>query len=105
MATLDAVPASTPHADALRSDLEAARTRIAELETELQRLRGEPVADGPPTPFHDMRLLDVEGRLVKQAMERWQGNISRAARALGLSRSALYRRLERHKIEQTRANE
>jgi transcriptional regulator of acetoin/glycerol metabolism len=45
-----------------------------------------------------MRLLDVEGHLVRQAMERHQGNVSRAARTLGLSRSALYRRLERHKI-------
>jgi two-component system NtrC family response regulator len=29
-------------------------------------------------------------------MQRTRGNVSRAARALGLSRSALYRRLERH---------
>jgi transcriptional regulator of acetoin/glycerol metabolism len=45
-----------------------------------------------------MRLLEVEGLLVRRAMEKFQGNVSRAARALGLSRSALYRRLERHKI-------
>ena len=41
-----------------------------------------------------MRLLDVEGLLVRSAMENHQGNVSRAARTLGLSRSALYRRLE-----------
>jgi transcriptional regulator of acetoin/glycerol metabolism len=45
-----------------------------------------------------MRLHEVEGLLVRRAMEHYQGNISRAARALGLSRAALYRRLERHGI-------
>jgi transcriptional regulator of acetoin/glycerol metabolism len=45
-----------------------------------------------------MRLRDVECTLVKNAMSRFNGNISRASRALGLSRSALYRRLERHKL-------
>jgi transcriptional regulator of acetoin/glycerol metabolism len=45
-----------------------------------------------------MRLHDVEGILVRHAMTRHQGNVSRAARTLGLSRSALYRRLERHRM-------
>lgn len=45
-----------------------------------------------------LRLFEVEGALVRQAMKQHKGNVSRAARALGLSRSALYRRLERHKI-------
>lgn len=46
--------------------------------------------------FDAMRLRDVEGQLVRTAMLKARGNVSRAARALGLSRSALYRRLERH---------
>jgi len=104
MAPTDAVLESMSTTDTLRADLETARRRVAELETELRRLRAEASNTVPSTSFPEMRLLDVEGRLVKQAMERWQGNVSRAARALGLSRSALYRRLERHKIEQTRAN-
>jgi transcriptional regulator of acetoin/glycerol metabolism len=29
-------------------------------------------------------------------MERFGGNVSQAAKALGISRSALYRRLEKH---------
>jgi DNA-binding NtrC family response regulator len=78
-----------------QAELGAALRRVAELETEVQRLRSTPSATAP---LADMRLLDVEGTLVRQALERFQGNISRTARALGLSRSALYRRLERHKI-------
>lgn len=46
--------------------------------------------------FEAMRLREVEGQLVRTAMQKAKGNVSRAARALGLSRSALYRRLERH---------
>jgi DNA-binding NtrC family response regulator len=45
----------------------------------------------------DMSLEDVEAFLIKKAMARY-GNVSQAARALGLSRSALYRRLERYKL-------
>jgi len=44
----------------------------------------------------DMSLEDVEGFLIKKAMARFDGNVSQAAKALGLSRSALYRRLQRY---------
>jgi transcriptional regulator of acetoin/glycerol metabolism len=55
------------------------------------------VAHTPSAPaFEAMRLREVEGQLVQTAMQKAKGNVSRAARALGLSRSALYRRLERH---------
>ena len=84
--------------DPTHAELGAARRRVAELENELSRLRGESLPHGQSSPFTEMRLFEVEGLLVKQAMDRFQGNVSRAARALGLSRTALYRRLERHKI-------
>jgi transcriptional regulator of acetoin/glycerol metabolism len=42
-----------------------------------------------------MSLEDVEGFLIKKALARYGGNVSHAANALGLSRSALYRRLQR----------
>jgi DNA-binding NtrC family response regulator len=48
-----------------------------------------------PARLDDMSLEDVEASLVKKAMARYDGNVSHAARALGLSRSALYRRLQR----------
>jgi DNA-binding NtrC family response regulator len=48
------------------------------------------------TRLEDLSLEEVEGLLVHKAMDRFDGNVSQAARALGLSRSALYRRLEKY---------
>ncbi len=45
--------------------------------------------------IEDMSLEDVEGFLIRKALARYDGNVSHAAKALGLSRSALYRRLQR----------
>jgi DNA-binding NtrC family response regulator len=47
--------------------------------------------------LEDMSLEDVEALLIRKAMARY-GNVTHAAHALGLSRSALYRRLERYKL-------
>jgi DNA-binding NtrC family response regulator len=44
----------------------------------------------------EMSLEDVERVLIDKALQRYEGNVSAAAQALGLSRSALYRRLQRH---------
>jgi DNA-binding NtrC family response regulator len=46
----------------------------------------------------DMSLEDVECFLIQKTLARFDGNVSKAARALGLSRSALYRRLQRYGI-------
>ncbi len=51
---------------------------------------------GEPTRLENLSLEEVEALLVRKAMDRFGGNVSQAARALGLSRSALYRRLEKH---------
>ena len=51
--------------------------------------------EGPPR-LEDMSLEDVEALLVRKALARFNGNVSQAANALGLSRSALYRRLQRY---------
>jgi DNA-binding NtrC family response regulator len=50
---------------------------------------------GPPK-LDDMSLEEVEAFLIKKALSRYNGNVSHAANALGLSRSALYRRLQRY---------
>ncbi len=44
----------------------------------------------------EMSLEEVEAFLIKKALARHDGHVSRAADALGLSRSALYRRIQRH---------
>lgn len=44
-------------------------------------------------------LEDQERRSITQAMKVYDGNISKVAEALGLSRAALYRRLEKYNIE------
>ncbi len=41
----------------------------------------------------ELPLEDVEKLLIQKALSRYDGNVSRAAQALGLSRSALYRRI------------
>ncbi len=46
--------------------------------------------------LEDMSLEDVECFLIKKTLARFDGNVSRASEALGLSRSALYRRLQRY---------
>jgi DNA-binding NtrC family response regulator len=44
----------------------------------------------------EMSLEEVERALITKALARHEGNVSLAAQVLGLSRSALYRRLQRH---------
>ncbi len=46
--------------------------------------------------LEEMSLEEVECLLIKKALARFDGNVSRAAEALGLSRSAMYRRLQRY---------
>ena len=46
----------------------------------------------------DMSLEQVEEFLIRKALARYDGNVSQAAKALGLSRSALYRRIQRYDI-------
>jgi len=48
--------------------------------------------------MEELSLEEVESLLVRKAIDRYGGNISQAAEALGLSRSALYRRLQKYGI-------
>lgn len=47
-------------------------------------------------PVDGVRLADVEADLIRQALARTSGNVSRAARLLGVSRDTLRYRLEKH---------
>ena len=57
-------------------------------------LRGR---EGDSVALTDVTLEEAERILVRKALDRHDGNVTRAARALGLTRSALYRRLQRMK--------
>ena len=46
-----------------------------------------------------MTVEQAEEQMVRQALEQTGGNIQRAAAMLGLSRPALYRRMEKYGIE------
>ncbi|HEY1090540.1 MAG TPA: helix-turn-helix domain-containing protein, partial [Burkholderiaceae bacterium] len=65
-------------------------------------LAGDPVIQPAhlglePAIAHGPRNLDEPSReAVAAALAHAEGNVSRAAQALGLSRQALYRRIERH---------
>ena len=50
--------------------------------------------DGDAGELEGLTLDEVERRLIEKALERHEWNVSRAAEQLGLSRSALYRRLQ-----------
>ena len=64
----------------------------------------EPAADsvaGAPAATiaeQPLPLLAVEKNTIQQAIERHQGNLTKAAKELGLTRTALYRRLDKHDI-------
>ncbi|HEV2134977.1 MAG TPA: sigma-54 dependent transcriptional regulator [Terracidiphilus sp.] len=84
---------------------------VRELEHTIERAvllcRGEEIepsnlaiAARPTTSFEsiseNMSIDEVESLLIKKVLRRCDGNISQAAEALGLSRSALYRRIEKY---------
>ncbi|MCA1826823.1 MAG: helix-turn-helix domain-containing protein, partial [Myxococcales bacterium] len=59
---------------------------------------GSPSAQGPAL-LERMTLDDAERHLIQRALSRCAGNVSEAARELGVSRSALYRRLQHHGLK------
>jgi DNA-binding NtrC family response regulator len=71
----------------------------AVLMTQDSAIRASDLALRPGTTasprLDQMSLEEVEEFLIKKALARHNGNVSHAASALGLSRSALYRRLQR----------
>ncbi len=54
------------------------------------------VQPGASPRIEEMSLEEVESYLIKKALARHSGNALKAAEALGLSRSAFYRRLEKY---------
>ncbi|MBG7630449.1 MAG: sigma-54-dependent Fis family transcriptional regulator [Bacteroidetes bacterium] len=57
-----------------------------------------PVTKSTSAEFDDLNLQNIEKILVQKALEKHEGNISKAAKELGLTRAALYRRLEKFNL-------
>ena len=70
--------------------------RVPILQAEDLALQASPVAASFGTGAAGTSLEAMEREAIRQALARHDGNVSLAARALGLSRSALYRRLQRY---------
>jgi DNA-binding NtrC family response regulator len=73
-----------------RAVLLARGTRIAAEDLRLESSRT------PETGFDRMTLDDAERVLIRNALDRTGGNVNQAAEDLGVSRSALYRRIEKY---------
>ncbi len=65
---------------------------------DLERLaRQEPGGGAPPLPpVGSMTLDEMERAMIERTLAEFEGNLSRTADALGLSRAALYRRLRKY---------
>ncbi len=73
-----------------RAALMATGARVAPADLGLRH-----APEGATPPLEEMGLEEVEQILIRKALSRHGSNVSQAARALGLSRSALYRRMEK----------
>ncbi|RRD92727.1 sigma-54-dependent Fis family transcriptional regulator [Bacteroides heparinolyticus] len=69
----------------------------SDFDSQCQR-RDEPAKASERTAFAGMTLDEIERQTILQALEQHKGNLSQVAVALGISRAALYRRLEKYNI-------
>jgi len=65
---------------------------------ELRRTREIAKRNQNDAEARSLNLEASERKLISQALEEWNGNISRAAKVLGITRAALYRRIEKYKL-------
>lgn len=50
------------------------------------------------TTYDTFNLEELEHRAVRAALKHFKGNVTQAAKALGLTRGAMYRRLEKYDL-------
>jgi two-component system NtrC family response regulator len=82
-----------------RTVLLAAKAVIDNEDLETFALQASPRKQAEWPPVGHLTLNEVEVLMITRALEQYDGNLTRVAEALGLSRAALYRRLEKHEIE------
>ncbi|NDV60248.1 sigma-54 dependent transcriptional regulator [Bacteroides sp. 519] len=81
-----------------RTILMSGKSRVDSSDFEQQHIyRDEQVGN---TNLAGMTLDEIERQTIVQALERHKGNLSKVATALGVSRAALYRRLEKYGIKE-----
>jgi DNA-binding NtrC family response regulator len=69
-----------------------------DFQAQFQKVPTKPPAVGELPEPGTMTLDELEAQMIRKTMEHYAGNVSRVAKALGLSRGALYRRLEKYAI-------
>ncbi|HVG23925.1 MAG TPA: sigma-54 dependent transcriptional regulator [Thermoanaerobaculia bacterium] len=80
-------------------ELEHAVERAVLMSGSTQITRADLALETPAqATIEDMSIEEVEALLIRKALARFDGNVSRAAELLGLSRSALYRRIQRYSL-------
>jgi two-component system response regulator AtoC len=90
--------AAIEHAVALcRGDRIALRDFPGRMTGQVSPTRGYP--GGENSPKGDLDLEKMEQRFIRQALRQTQGNITEAAKLLGISRRTLHRKLNTYKIE------
>ena len=50
----------------------------------------------PSTPSHSLKVEDVEKEAIQKAINRYDGNLSKAAQELGIGRTTLYRKMKKY---------
>ena len=84
-----------------RTILVSGKPTIDASDFDAQYIRHNDQKAAESTSFIGMTLDEIERQTILQALERHKGNLSQVAMALGISRAALYRRLEKHNINYT----
>lgn len=82
-----------------RTILVSGKSTLDASDFDVQYLRhDEPAKAAEGTSFAGMTLDEIERQTILQALEQHKGNLSQVAISLGISRAALYRRLEKFNI-------
>lgn len=66
--------------------------------TARSEITASPVASDTTQGYDTFNLEELEHRAVRAALKHFKGNVTQAAKALGLTRGAMYRRLEKHDL-------
>jgi Fis family transcriptional regulator len=91
---------SRPHNDHDARDLDA--PKLGETVRKSLGHYFHALGDQPPHALYDMVIQAVEKPMLDVVMARYQGNISHAAKALGLTRNTLRKKLQLYGLDKGR---